>query len=345
MQLVDPGAFWYSGLATGMLGGSYEPGEDQVDPRRLIERHGGEFIEDRVVAMNPHARSARLAGGGQLEYDYVSINVGSRVDTDAIPGIADDPTVWSVKPISNLWRLRQHLEARFLAGDSPRVAVIGGGPSGCEVAANVTALAGRHGHKLYVTLITRDERLIAQAPPGAARALRRTLAQQGVVIRTHTAVVRRERQALLAADGSWIDADVVVLANGLETHPLISELGLPTHPQDGLRVAGTLQSIADRRIFAAGDCAALEGFALPRLGVFGVRQAACIHANLLASVTGKPLVHYQPQKRYLSILNLGRGTALATWGPFWWQGSSSMWLKDVIDRRFLDNYRSDARET
>ncbi len=46
--LIDPSEFWYSGLATGMLGGSYEPAEDQVNPRALIEAHGGEFIQDRV---------------------------------------------------------------------------------------------------------------------------------------------------------------------------------------------------------------------------------------------------------------------------------------------------------
>ncbi len=53
------------------------------------------------------------------------------------------PSVWPVKPISNLWKLREHLEARFRAGETPRVAVIGGGPTGSEVAANLAALAAR----------------------------------------------------------------------------------------------------------------------------------------------------------------------------------------------------------
>ncbi len=82
-----------------------------------------------------------------------------------------------------------------------------------------------------------------------------------------------------------------------------------------------------------------SGLATGMLGVFGVRQAACIHANLLASLERKPLTEYHPQKRFLAILNLGDATALATWGPFWWHGRSSMWLKDFIDRRFLENYR------
>ena len=83
----------------------------------------------------------------------------------------------------------------------------------------------------------------------------------------------------------------------------------------------------------------MEGFNLPKLGVYGVRQAKYIHANLLASLDGKPLAEYTPQRRHLAILNLGDGAAFATWGPFWWNGRASMWLKDSIDRRFLAGYR------
>lgn len=58
-----------------------------------------------------------------------------------------------------------------------------------------------------------------------------------------------------------------------------------------------------------------------------------------AAGAAKPLAEYKPQKRYLAILNLGDGIALSTWGPFWWSGRSGMYLKDFIDRRFLQGYR------
>ncbi len=337
--LVDPGEFWYSGLATGMLGGRYESADDRVDAQALAEAHGAEFIRDRVEAVDTAERQLRLLGGAELAYDYVSLNVGSRVNADSIAGAADDPSVWAVKPISNLWKLREHLEASFRAGETPSVVVVGGGPTGSEVAANLAALAKLHHRKVEVTLITPGNRLIKQAPVGAARRLQRELMRSGVEIRTHTRVTQRDGKSLITEDGQHIPADLVVLATGLEAHPLVETTGLPTRQKQGLRINSTLRSISDDRVFAGGDCAALEGFELPKLGVFGVRQAACIHANLLASLDRKSLAEYQPQKRYLAILNLGDGTALATWGPLWWHGRSSMWLKDFIDRRFLDNYR------
>lgn len=337
--LVEPDQFWYSGLATGMLGGMYEAAEDRVAAQALMESHGGVFIQDRVDAVDTGARRLRLASGGDLAYDYLSINVGSGVSVDALPGATDDPTVWPVKPIWKLWKLRAHLESRFRAGETPRVAVVGGGPTGSEVAANLKALATRRGIDMRVTLVTRGDRLIKEAPAGAARALYRSMTRLGLEIRTHTPIIRRQGKSLIADDGSRIDADIVVMAPGLKANPLVHEMGLPTHYANGLRINSKLHSIADERVFAGGDCASMEGFDLPKLGVFGVRQAAYIHANLLASLEGKPKTEYKPQKRYLAILNLGDGTALSMWGPLWWHGRSSMWLKDFIDRRFLDGYR------
>jgi len=101
-----------------------------------------------------------------------------------------------------------------------------------------------------------------------------------------------------------------------------------------------LRSISGGPVFGAGDCVGLEGHALPKLGVYGVRQGPILADNLLASVTGAPLKVFRPQKRSLIILNLGCGDGLALWGALHWYGRSSLLLKDRIDRRFLMRYRS-----
>ena len=340
VALIDPGTFWYSGLATGMLGGMYTAEQDQLDPKSLIESNGGEFIADRVTAIEASSQRLSLASGDRLKYDYLSLNVGSQVNAAAIDGIQDDPSVWSVKPVSNLWRLREHLETRFRAGEVPRVAVVGGGPTGSEVAANLVALGTQHHTQLPVTLVTHSERLIKQAPEGAATKLFRNLTGRGVDVQLNTGISRREKNTLVAEDGRRLAADIVVLAIGLEANPLVSQTGLPVHKQEGLRVTPTLQSVADPRVFAAGDCASMDGLNLPKLGVFGVRQAEYIYQNLGACLQGNTLQEYRPQKHYLAILNLGDSSAIATCGPFWWHGRSSMWLKDTIDKKFMQGYRN-----
>ncbi len=340
LVLVDPGQFWYSGLATGMLGGMYDKAEDQVDPERLIAASGGEFLRDEVIGADVKRQVLRLASGTALPYDVVSFNIGSQIDA----GLAvERDDVWTVKPISELWRLRQKLEAHFTNGDIRRIAVIGGGPTGCEIAANLEALARRHHSRLAITLVSADARLISQNAPGAAKRLAKTLMRRGINISHQRRVTALEDGRVIAAGGEPFVFDDAVLATGLVAKPLVCELGLPCDKVAGLKTTEQLHSIADARVFAAGDCADIQGHRLPKLGVFGVRATPILCHNLLAAACGETLKAYRPQRIYLAILNLGDGTGLATWGPLWWQGKVSLRLKDWIDRRFLNTYREAYR--
>lgn len=317
----------------------YSPADDQIDPKALVEAGGGEFIRDRVIEVNCSARFVRLHGGGTLNFDYISINVGSEVNIDAISGLHGDTRVWAVKPVSNLWYLRQHMEARLTEGEHLTISVIGGGATGCEVAANLAALCGKYRTETKITLFVRGNRLVKQAPAGAALRLQTQLLRRGIAVYFKTDIVHRKGNMLIAADNRKFTSDIVVLASGLQANSLVHSLDLPADKNGGLYINAALHSVDSSRIFAAGDCALMQGLNLPKLGVFGVRQAEFILANLIASLKQQPLQQYQPQKRYLAILNLGDGTALASWGPLWWHGRFSLWLKDFIDRRFMRRFR------
>jgi NADH dehydrogenase FAD-containing subunit len=93
--------------------------------------------------------------------------------------------------------------------------------------------------------------------------------------------------------------------------------------------------LSDPNVFGGGDCIAFAPRPLPRIGVHAVRQAPVLLHNLAASLDGRPLRAYRPQRRALLVLNLGDATALATWGPFVWYGHAAFRLKDRIDRRWL----------
>ena len=341
LVLVEPGNFWYSGLATGMLAGQYEAQTDQVDPAALVARGGAELIRDRLTGVDPARRTVTLASGNTLKYDLLSLNVGSEVHPRGIAGARQYAT--AVKPISNLWRLREELQRRFRhpASQTVRVVVVGGGPTGCEVAACIDSLARRRGAQVELTLVSRGDRLLAGLPAGASRRMTVALARRGIAVVLSTSVQEIEDGAVVGGDGRRWDAELVVLATGLAAHSTVRGMELPASA-DGLRVRATLQSVADERVFAAGDCASLEGHRLPKLGVFGVRQGPVVLHNLGALLHGTELRPYHPQRRYLMILNLGRGRALAVYGSAHWLGRLSFWLKDRIDRRFLRQYPQPA---
>jgi NADH dehydrogenase FAD-containing subunit len=329
--VVAPRHFYYSGLATGVLGGEYEPALDRVDVAALAARCGAEFVEGRVVGLERNARVLRLQDGASVSYDALSINLGS-----APPPIAgdDDPRAYSVKPIPRLFDLRRDLEADFRAGLAPRVVVAGGGATAAEIAANIFGLATRHGARVDITLAVAGVPL-AQMPRGAAQALLDSFARRGIAVRRDFRVARLADGMAVAESGERLPFDRFVNATGLHPRSLPMGADLPVGEGGAMLVDRHLRSPSDPRIHGGGDGVAVEGHELPRIGVYAIRQAPILLDNLLASLDGTPPTAFRPQRRYLWIVNLGDGTALAMRGRLWWHGRLAFRLKDWIDRRFL----------
>lgn len=121
--------------------------------------------------------------------------------------------------------------------------------------------------------------------------------------------------------------------------PVARSLGLPTDADGSIIVDADLASPGSPCVFAAGDCIAFRGTALPRVGVYAVRQAPVLFHNLIATLEGRPRADFTPQGRYLTIANLGDDTGLAVRGALCSQGRLAWRLKNAIDASFLAQYR------
>ncbi|MGO2133412.1 MAG: NAD(P)/FAD-dependent oxidoreductase [Halomonas sp.] len=359
--VVEPGGFWYSGMASGVLGGQYQSADDRLEPARLVRqaRKGGDvqLIRARLTGLDTHSREILLDKGQRLAVSAVSLNVGSRTLPDAFSTNEDNgitgtltevpiPPLWTVKPITSLVKLRQQLTTTFAQGHAARLVVIGAGASGIEIACNLRALAERHGAPASVSLVSRSTEPLPDAPSGASRWLIRHLRKRGIEWLDSRSFQRRVAGGVLlstvaddASKPEYVEADHVIMASGLAPPKVIAELGLPVIEGRGLAIKDTLQSTAAEWVFAAGDCAAMINHPLPRLGVYGVRQAPILLDNLAAWYAHQPLSHYQPQPQALTILNLGNGMGLAVRGRSWFAGRLAMKAKQWLDRRFLDPFR------
>lgn len=219
-----------------------------------------EHLGDPAVRIDRSARTVLTAGGCAFGYDTLVLATGSRPFVPPIPGI-DSPGVHVYRTIDDLKaiaRLAAEPEVR-------RGAVLGGGLLGLE-AANALRSLGLETHVIELA----DRLMPMQLDALAAATLRRRIEALGLVVHTGAACTAIHGDAstghltaikLMTADGEPVElaVDLVVVAAGIRPEDGIAEqAGLPLGERGGVLVDAELRT-ADPRVWAIGECAAVEG--------------------------------------------------------------------------------------
>ncbi len=330
LTVVAPSTFVYSGRASVVAAGLRHLDEAAIDVADLARRRGVRHLATRVTGIDPAGHRLTLADGEELAYRVASLNLGSVVRTDPIVVGAD---VATVKPFERLLELAGWL-AELPVGARARCSIVGGGPTGLELAGLLTH---RWGDRVQVTVFDRGPVPGASLAPRARRVAVRQLGRRGVGIHTDAAITAVHGDHLLMA-GSRHDHDTAVLATGLIAPPLVTASGLGD--DRGVPVTRELLHPRHRDLYAVGDAAWFTPRPFPKLGVHGVRQGPLLVESLLARAAGRPLPVYRPQRHALQILDLGGGAAVASRGRWSLTGPAMAWLKEGIDQRWLDRYRT-----
>jgi len=338
ITLISPASHTpYSGMLPGLVAGHYSFEQTHIDLARLCQWAGVRFIAAEVTALDPVRQRLVLAGRPDVEYDLLSIDIGSQPELDSVPGAREHAV--PVKPVAGLWQRWQQLHRRLLAappGRSHRIAVVGGGAGSVEL---VLAMAHRlAGRPVVLELWCGAAQILQGYNARARRAVSAALAHHGVAVHTDARVERVEAGCLMLADDSRAPWDELFWCTGAAAAPWVAASGLRTDAQGFLAVADTLQSLSDQRVFGAGDIATQVNHPRPKAGVYAVRQGPVLAHNLRAAALGKPLRTHRPQRRFLSLVSLGDRRAVADRGPF---SASGQWIwrwKDSIDRKFMARF-------
>lgn len=332
----------YSGMAPGYLAGIYSERDLAFDLGRLAARASAGFLCDRVQSVDLDGRRVTTAAHGDFSYEWVSFNIGSRAAGSDRPHVREHAQL--VKPISRVVRLRER--ARRLAEQAarsrrPAVSIVGAGAGGVEVALALERLGRKHGAGLCVTVWESGPAILSGYPEALTNRAEAVLAERGIEVRTGVQVEEVREQEVRPATGAGVPADLTVWLTGPTAPPLFRESGLPVDERGFLLVDNHLRSVADPSMFGAGDCVTLEDHPLtPKAGVYAVREAPILWANLKAAIEGnRSPERYEPQGRFLSILNTCDGKALLDYHGWVAYSRWAWWLKDWIDRRFVRRYQ------
>jgi NADH dehydrogenase FAD-containing subunit len=345
VTLVAPGDFWYSGMGPGVLSGMYSPEQDRVDVARLVESAGGRFVRDRVVRIDADRNGVELSSGARVDYDVMSLNVGSEIPLERVAGAAARGV--PVKPVEHYARLAERWRERATSGAPLRAVVVGSGAAGCETVANAWRLARDIGLEASLTLVGSSASLLAGFTVRAANLASEWLERHGVEVIGGARVTRVDASGITLGDGRAIEADEVIFATGVRPPRLLGDSSLETDNRGALVVDRTLRSVSHPNVLGGGDCIRFAPRELDRVGVYAVRQGRILLSNLSTlcsrDVRRRPLKRFRPQRRYLLILNLGGETGLLAWGPLALRGRLALRFKDRLDRGFIERYQSLAR--
>ena len=316
----------YSGMLPGVIRGDYEPRQARIDLAPLAAAAGARLILGEATAIQRLDRAVTVPGRPDIPFDILSINTGGEPAVPADGGIA-------VKPIGRFLTRLAQIEAGL--DDHARIAVAGGGPAGVELA---LALAHRYRGRYRIALVSGSAEPLIEAPEKARRIAVAAMVDAGVeIVRGAMAGVFADGRLALS-DGSFLDAAACLRATGVEAPGFLADSGLACDAKGCVQVDATLRSLSDPAIFAAGDCAAVQGFLRPKAGVWAVRAGAHLAENLRRAARHRPLKPWRPQREALVILGLGTGRAIAWRNGLSVSGTAVWRWKDWIDRRWMRMY-------
>ena len=337
VTLISPSPYhYYSGMGSGMLSGVYQREEIRFNIKQMAEESGGSFVQGTVTRVYPSSRLLLLDSGEEVNYDVVSFNTGSSVAVNRV-AVKTEENVFTAKPIENLVKARQSI-LDLIKNSKPQILVVGGGPTGLELAGNTWRLVQDHRGEAHITLLA-GSKLLSGFPAKVRDLAYQSLKARGIEVVEGSHLKHLESGQAIMEDGHNYPFDLVFLALGVRASKLFRDSELPTGEDDGLMVNSYLQSVEHPEIFGGGDCISFQDRPLDKVGVYAVRENPILYDNLMAALEGGSLQPFHPQEAYLLIFNLGDGKGIF-WRRNWvFNGRLAFFIKDYIDRKFMRKFQ------
>lgn len=333
--LVTPSPYQsYSGMLPGWIAGHYSQAQCQIDLRPLAQSARARIEVNRIVGMDADRHCVGLPDGRYIEYDILSLDVGSEIDLSWLEMTGDK--LLPVRPLDGFFEAWPRILIAARQNPDYRLVVVGGGAAGVEVAMAAQYVFARTGIDARVDLVASDSGLLVGHGKGVKRRVKRLLTNAGVVVHYRRGVGTEE--GILLPDGSLLPADSVIAATGARAPYWLTLSKLMLDENGYIAVDGHHRSLSHPNVFAAGDACARQDVTLARSGVHAVHAGPVLAANVMAALNGRKMTTYQPRRRSLYLLACGPRYAVASWGGWSAEGEWVWRWKDRIDRRFVERF-------
>lgn len=330
-------------VATAVL----SPGEIATPIRRILHYAKNiEVILGEAVGFDTTNKKVQLENGADVAFDYLIVAGGAR---HAYFGHDEwETSAPGLKTIEDAVEIRrrvllafEHAERdAYLKGEkrSLNFVVVGGGPTGVELAGAIAGIARQALAKDFKAIDTRDahvmlfegsDRVLGTFAKDLSESAKTQLEDLGVEVRLNSFVTDIAPGKVKVGE-DWIDCDVVLWATGVAASSLGKKLGVETDKAGRVFVNPDLTIPNHKDIFVIGDMAALKqenGEPVPGVSPAAMQMGTATAKNILADLKDKPRQDF----KYLdkgTMATIGRSKAIVDFQGFHFTGFIAwmMWL-------------------
>ena len=305
--------------------------------RGALRKTSVKFRMASPINIDHRNKEVKLDSSEILKFDHLIVALGSVTADFGIPGVKE--FALGMKSVSEALTIRAEIMRRFedlcrFEDDTKfSVTVIGGGPTGVEMAGAIAELIrgplksdqAQVAKNINVTLIEAGPRLLPPFAPSLSARTKKDLEKLGVKVLLNTAVKELAHRKIFLKDGTSLQSEVTIWAAGVKGADAMKDLNLPIEA-NRVAVEPTMQVKNYPNLWALGDIAGAkgeDGAALPMVAPVAIQQGKFIAKQIKRISQNKKLEHF----KYLdkgSMATIGRNKAVVQvrWfklaGPLAW---------------------------
>ncbi len=297
-------------------------------PARAVFRkqRNASFRLGHVTTIDLAARTVTLADDTIISYDYLVIAAGTISATFGIEGVTENTL--PLKTMTDATAMRRHLlhlvEDVARTGDVSKLStvIVGGGPTGVEIAGGIRELFDNvvqrdlptlDMSRATITLVEAADRVLATFHPKLSRRAERTLQRRGVTVEVGSGVERIEPDVVVLRDDRMLRAQTIIWAAGVTANPVSSLLGIELGRGGRIPVGDDLSLSGHPEVFAIGDIALSptdDEKPLPQVAQPAIQGGVFVAAEIGRRLEGQPSARFVYRDKG-SMATIGRNHAIA----------------------------------
>jgi selenide,water dikinase len=179
-------------MLPGFVAGHYSYDDAHIDLRPLAQTAHGRLFHSEAIGLDLAAKRVICANRPPVEFDYLSLDIGSAPDWKDVPGAADHTL--PIKPVDGFVAGWQAIEQALLQrhGSPFRIVVVGGGAGGTEICLALQQRVARRAQgnpRVQFAIVADTAELLPTHNPGVRRRLTRVVRERGIELHLNRKVV------------------------------------------------------------------------------------------------------------------------------------------------------------